>query len=203
MQDFFIWMGQVRVEYLFGGYFALIFLGVLTAILCKARSGFVAWWAAVSGGLFLLLLGKKSGDRTLALALALSAVAFGAAELLLLSAFALMRYARRRRARIEAAFRKAEFTLPNSGNEYLRKRLERAKEVEEERQETGVDLAYIRGLLVKLKSAALSTVEQMRLFELSKQITVYASKEGLTAEERVALGDCFSAVLALAAKHGV
>ena len=81
--------------------------------------------------------------------------------------------------------------------------MERAKEEEEERQETGVDLAYIRGLLVKLKSAALSAVEQMHLLELSKQITVYASREGLTAEERVALGDCFSAVLALAAKHGV
>ena len=94
--------------------------------------------------------------------------------------------------------------MPSSGNTYIRRRLERAEKLQrEESEDTGVRLEYIRSLLTKLKGEKLAVVERLRVEELSKQITVYAMKEGLTAEERVLLGDCFSSVLALASKYGV
>ena len=97
-----------------------------------------------------------------------------------------------------------EYSLPEQGNEYLRCRLEKGKsEREEERENTIVELSYIRELLAKLKAAGVSAVDRMTAEELSKQLTMYASKDGLTARERVALGDCFSAVLTMAAKYGV
>jgi hypothetical protein len=97
-----------------------------------------------------------------------------------------------------------EVSLPDKENEYIRSRLERGRAIgEEERENTVVELSYIRELLGKLKATGVSAVDRMSAEELSKQLTVYASKDGLTAKERVALGDCFSAVLVLAAKYGV
>lgn len=201
---FMVWIGQVRFETVLFVYLTGMVCGFLVAAVCRSKEGFLAWWTALSGAGTLVELSRKAKERELCFFLALAAVAVGVGELLLFAVFALRKWGERRAMRRAESFRSLEYGLPEQGNEYLRRRLdEGTRALKEERQETGVDLEYVRALLAKLKGAKLAAVEKLRAEELSKQITVYALKEGLTAEERVCLGECFSAVIALAAKHGV
>ena len=199
------YLGQVRIEEAFGGYLFLLSLGVLTAYFCRAREGFVAWIVLLVGSFVFLVscmegLSLKESVRYVSLVFMLGSTAF----LLLAFLFFVRRLRKRRKAVGAARKRSLEFTLPDRKNEYLRERLNGAlKAREEERSETGVNLEYVRGLLAKLKAAPLAAVERLQAEELSRQITVYCSKDGLTAEEKRGLSDCFSLLINLSAKYNV
>ena len=197
-------MGQVRIEIVFLGFLAGVLLGLCVAVSCRSRIGFASWWAVMTGGLFVVELLREAENRELLFFVALALFLLGVGELLIACSYALQRLTRRKRIRRASAFYQEEERLPAKGNTYVRRRLELAENSNrEEREQAGVNLEYIRELLTKLKGAKLAVVERLRVEELSKQLTAYALKEGLTAEERVGLGDCFSAVLALASKYGV
>ena len=199
------YLGQVRIEEAFGGYLFLLSLGLLTAYFCRAREGFVAWIVLLVGSFAFVAscvegLSLKTAVRYFSLAAILGGVAF----LMLTFLFFVRRLRKRRKAVGAARKRSLEFTLPDRKNEYLRERLNGAlKAREEERSETGVNLEYVRALLAKLKAAPLAAVERLQAEELSRQITLYCSKDGLTAEEKRGLSDCFSLLINLSAKYNV
>ncbi len=205
MEKLFTYLGQVCVERVFAVYLLLLLSGFLTAYLCRSKDGFVAWLVVETGGFLLVMFANETLSwREVGVFIALSFVV-GGLLFLLLSFTLFMRRQRKKRAALkEGQKRRLEFTLPDRKNEYLRQRLDGVlKAREEERSESGVKLEYVRGLLARLKAAPLAAVERLQTEELSKQITFYSSKEGLTAEEKRGLGDCFSALINLAAKYGV
>lgn len=205
MEKLFTYLGQVCVERAFFVYLLLLLSGFVAAYFCRSKEGFVAWFVADLGGFLLVLFANEAvfwreAGGFIALALMLGGVLF----LLLSFAFFMRRQRKRKAAAGEGRRRLLEFTLPDRKNNYLRERLDGVlKAREEERSEAGVKLEYVRGLLARLKAAPLAAVERLQAEELSKQITFYSSKEGLTAEEKRSLGDCFSALINLAAKYGV
>lgn len=205
MSELFISIGQVRVETLFAAYLLLLFSGLLTAYFCRSKETFAAWSVAAVGIFLLALFANESLSwREIGGFICLSLVVSGGVFLLLTFALFLRRWGKRSAALRAGRKRRLEFTLPDKKNEYLRERLDNVlKAREEERSEAGVELEYVRGLLARLKAAPLAAVERMQTEELSRQITLYSSKEGLTADEKRGLGDCFSALINLAAKYGI
>ena len=205
MEKLFTYLGQVCVERAFAVYLLLLLSGILTAYFCRSKDGFIAWLVVDTGGFLLVMFAKETFSwREVGVFIALALVLGGLLFLLLSFALFVRRQRKKRAALKEGQKRRLEFTLPDRKNEYLRQRLDGVLKARgEERSESGVKLEYVRGLLARLKAAPLAAVERLQAEELSKQITFYSSKEGLTAEEKRGLGDCFSALINLAAKYGV
>lgn len=205
MEKLFTYLGQVCVERAFAVYLLLLLSGCVTAYFCRSKDGFFAWLVADTGVFLLVLFGSDALSwREVGVFIAFALMLGGLLFLLLSFALFLRRQRKRRVVAGEGRKRRLEFTLPDRKNNYLRERLDGVlKAREEERSEAGVKLEYVRGLLARLKAAPLTAVERLQTEELSKQITFYSSKEGLTAEEKRGLGDCFSALINLAAKYGV
>ena len=205
MEKLLLYVGQVRVESAFSLYLLFLLSGLLTAYFSRSKEGFVAWEIVLFGVfLFVAVCAESLSIKERAAWLALALACVGAAFLLLSFLLFVRRRFKRQRVLKEGRARQLEFTLPDRKNEYLRERLDGVlKAREEERSEAGVKLEYVRALLARLKTAPLATVERLQTEELSRQITLYCSKDGLTAEEKRGLGDCFSALFNLSAKYGV
>lgn len=98
--------------------------------------------------------------------------------------------------------RKAVFTLPDRENSFVRDRLNGSLRVEEEAvnereynlEDGKLRLNHVRDMLTKLKAAPLSAGDRLEAEEISRLITLYATKERLTAKEIRDLNDCLSAI---------
>ncbi len=101
--------------------------------------------------------------------------------------------------------RRVEYTLPHSGNTYLRARLHTALhgELKEEAQEVEVSLGYARRMLVLVRAAALSPVERLDVEEMARLISVYSCQLRWTGADMRAVNEIFARLLKLSAKYEI
>ncbi len=100
--------------------------------------------------------------------------------------------------------RRVEFTLPEAQNSYVRARLNTALREEPISGESrGVELAYARELLCRLKSAPLATAERLEIEEMGRALAVYGEKETWSAYDLRAVNDCLGRLLRLSAKYTI
>lgn len=114
-----------------------------------------------------------------------------------------------------AESRQAMFILPDRENTFVRDRLNtslrtEAKESETEEtageydlDESRLRLNHVRDMLAKLKAAPLSPGDRLEAEGISRLITMYATKNLLTAKEVRELNDCLSLVLKMTAKYAL
>lgn len=105
------------------------------------------------------------------------------------------------------------FTLPDKENSFVRDRLNTSLHVEEEvpdgtqreydMDESKLRLNHVRDMLAKLKAAPLAPGDRLESEEISRLITLYATKNRLTAKEIRDLNDCLSAILKMTAKYAL
>lgn len=104
------------------------------------------------------------------------------------------------------------FTLPDRENTFVKDRLntslqavgEEKRDAEEyDLEESRLRLNHVRGLLTKLKAAPLSPGDRLEIEGISRLITLYATKNLLSAKEIRDLNDCLSAVLKMTAKYAL
>ena len=108
--------------------------------------------------------------------------------------------------------RQAMFTLPDRENTFVRDRLntslqaageEKSEGEEYDLEESKLRLNHVREMLAKLKSAPLSPGDRLETEGISRLITLYATKNLLSAKEIRDLNDCLSAVLKMTAKYAL
>lgn len=108
--------------------------------------------------------------------------------------------------------RQAMFTLPDRENTFVRDRLntslqaageEKSAGEEYDLEESKLRLNHVREMLAKLKSAPLSPGDRLETEGISRLITLYATKNLLSAKEIRDLNDCLSAVLKMTAKYAL
>lgn len=120
---------------------------------------------------------------------------------------------RARREKRARESRQAMFTLPDKENSFVRDRLNTSLHVEEEvpdgtqreydMDESKLRLNHVRDMLAKLKAAPLAPGDRLESEEISRLITLYATKNRLTAKEIRDLNDCLSAILKMTAKYAL
>ena len=104
--------------------------------------------------------------------------------------------------------RQAMFTLPDRENTFVNTSLQAAGEEKSEGEEYDLEesklrLNHVREMLAKLKSAPLSPGDRLETEGISRLITLYATKNLLSAKEIRDLNDCLSAVLKMTAKYAL
>ncbi len=182
-----------------------IFLLVAGASLLTVGGG-VSYFLRTTGiftGVAAAVVGAMavSGERILApLFLAIGGIGYAA---LYLALCARRSVEARRRRRAEIA-RRLCYTLPDRENEYIRQRLNIALNADMGGSEgEALDLAYARGLLYKLKGAALTQAERLQLEETERELGVYLAKAKWSAAELRAVNELCASILKLSAKYAV
>lgn len=193
--------------------FVLLALDFLIAFRVGREAVYTAL-ALFSGGICFLpaIFSVKFSDGDTAV-FGILLLVFGAFFYLCLAvAFRVRERRRARRASREKESRQAMFTLPDKENTFVRDRLntslranEEGKEDEEDYdlEESKLRLNHVRDMLSKLKAAPLSPGDRLETEGISRQITIYATKNKLTAKELRGLNDCLSMVLKMTAKYAV
>ena len=103
------------------------------------------------------------------------------------------------------------FTLPDRENTFVRDRLNTALRPEPPEEKAGeydledgkLRLDHVRKMLARLKAAELTPGDRLEAEGISRTITLYASKDLLTAKEVHELNDCLAAVLKMTAKYAL
>lgn len=178
-------------------------LGWFVAYALNARRLFLLFALLFGGGYFAVGF-SQNATTEVAVCAFVSVCAF--LHLALLAAWEFRRRKRAKKRKRELLARSLVFTLPEKDNAYLRDRLRvdlHGGRTGVSSQETDVRLDYIRKLTAKLKGAALSVTDRMQINELSRTITLCASKEKTTAEDTRALNECFASLLKMSAKYGL
>ena len=114
-----------------------------------------------------------------------------------------------RREKRAAENRRSVFTLPDRENTFVRDRLNTALRPEPPEEKAGeydledgkLRLDHVRKMLARLKAAELTPGDRLEAEGISRTITLYASKDLLTAKEVHELNDCLAAVLKMTAKY--
>lgn len=134
----------------------------------------------------------------------LAGLSGGVIALLGVGVFAFFRARKRKREERKAACRRVEFTLPESQNSYVRARLNTTLREEPISLESrGVELAYARELLSRLKGVPLATAERLELEEMGRALAVYGEKDVWSAYDLRAVNDCLGRLLRLSAKYTI
>ena len=187
----------------------LLAVDCLIAFRAERETVFAAL-ALFTGGLCFLpaLISSRFSDAD-TMVYGLLLLVIGSFFYLLLLAFLKIKETRRaRREKRARESRQAMFTLPDKENSFVRDRLNTSLHVEEEvpdgtqreydMDESKLRLNHVRDMLAKLKAAPLAPGE-----EISRLITLYATKNRLTAKEIRDLNDCLSAILKMTAKYAL
>ena len=202
----------VRPEIFMIAGISLLVLDGIIAFFCGKGKTFTALALFTSGCTFLpALVSPNFSDMDTAI-YGLILVTLGSFVYLLLSVS--LKWKTEKRAKKEKLVqerRKAVFTLPDRENSFVRDRLNGSLRVEEEAvnereynlEDGKLRLNHVRDMLTKLKAAPLSAGDRLETEEISRLITLYATKERLTAKEIRDLNDCLSAILKMTAKYAL
>ena len=209
LEDFFSSFNPYRLFVAAGSFYLVAFF---VALVSSRRDVFVALALSFGGGCFLPALCSASFSSADQGAYALFLIVGGALLYLLLCAFLSVgeKKKERKKRRAEES-RRAVFTLPDRENTFVRDRLNVSLRPEEtdadkedfDAEENKLRLDHVRCMLTKLKAAPLSPGDRLETEEISRLITMYASKEKLSPKEVRGLNDCLSYVLKTAAKYAV
>lgn len=166
------------------------------------------------GGCFLpALLSAKFSDVDVAVYGILTLI-FGALfYLCLFTALKVRAAAQARREECAKESRQAMFTLPDKENSFVRDRLNTALRANADEEitpkknydmEEGIcSLNHVRDMLGKLKTTPLTPGDRLEAEGISRMLTLYATKNRLTAKEVRELNDCLASILKMIAKYGV
>ena len=202
----------IRPEILMIAGISLLVLDGIIAFFCGKGKIFTALALFTSGCTFLpALVSPNFSDMDTAI-YGLILVTLGSFVYLLLSVS--LKWKTEKRAKKEKLVqerRKAVFTLPDRENSFVRDRLNGSLRAEEEAvnereynlEDGKLRLNHVRDMLTKLKAAPLSAGDRLETEEISRLITLYATKERLTAKEIRDLNDCLSAILKMTAKYSL
>lgn len=192
----------------------LLAVDCLIAFRAERETVFAAL-ALFTGGLCFLpaLISSRFSDAD-TMVYGLLLLVIGSFFYLLLLAFLKIKETRRaRREKRARESRQAMFTLPDKENSFVRDRLNTSLHVEEEvpdgtqreydMDESKLRLNHVRDMLAKLKAAPLAPGDRLESEEISRLITLYATKNRLTAKEIRDLNDCLSAILKMTAKYAL
>ena len=194
--------------------YLLLAVDCLIAFRAERETVFAAL-ALFTGGLCFLpaLISSRFSDAD-TMVYGLLLLVIGSFFYLLLLAFLKIKETRRaRREKRARESRQAMFTLPDKENSFVRDRLNTSLHVEEEvpdgtqreydMDESKLRLNHVRDMLAKLKAAPLAPGDRLESEEISRLITLYATKNRLTAKEIRDLNDCLSAILKMTAKYAL
>ena len=196
----------IRPEIFIAAGIVLLAVDCLIAFRAERETVFAAL-ALFTGGLCFLpaLISSRFSDAD-TMVYGLLLLVIGSFFYLLLLAFLKIKETRRaRREKRARESRQAMFTLPDKENSFVRDRLNTSLHVEEEvpdgtqreydMDESKLRLNHVRDMLAKLKAAPLAPGDRLESEEISRLITLYATKNRLTAKEIRDLNDCLSAIL--------
>lgn len=204
----------IRPEIFIVAGIVLLAVDCLIAFRAERETVFAAL-ALFTGGLCFLpaLISSRFSDAD-TMVYGLLLLVIGSFFYLLLLAFLKIKETRRaRREKRARESRQAMFTLPDKENSFVRDRLNTSLHVEEEvpdgtqreydMDESKLRLNHVRDMLAKLKAAPLAPGDRLESEEISRLITLYATKNRLTAKEIRDLNDCLSAILKMTAKYAL
>jgi hypothetical protein len=204
----------IRPEIFIAAGIVLLAVDCLIAFRAERETVFAAL-ALFTGGLCFLpaLISSRFSDAD-TMVYGLLLLVIGSFFYLLLLAFLKIKETRRaRREKRARESRQAMFTLPDKENSFVRDRLNTSLHVEEEvtdgaqreydMDESKLRLNHVRDMLAKLKAAPLAPGDRLESEEISRLITLYATKNRLTAKEIRDLNDCLSAILKMTAKYAL
>lgn len=205
----------IRPEIFIVAGIVLLAVDCLIAFRAERETVFAAL-ALFTGGLCFLpaLISSRFSDAD-TMVYGLLLLVIGSFFYLLLLAFLKIKETRRaRREKRARESRQAMFTLPDKENSFVRDRLNTSLHVKDEEvadgaqreydmDESKLRLNHVRDMLAKLKAATLAPGDRLESEEISRLITLYATKNRLTAKEIRDLNDCLSAILKMTAKYAL
>ena len=166
-------MGQVPVLLLV--VCGALILSAVLAFVMRSTSVYAALSAVLGGVLLGGILHAKANLETACIAVAVFAVFSGITYLFFFCIFTLRRLRLDRKKRRAEMAKRAQYTLPQRENTYVRDRLNTALQppcLDEDCGQRTIRLGHARALLVKVQSAPLTVSERLQTEEIGRMLTL-------------------------------